>query len=215
MVPMHNNQSRNEILERIAAASNKRLAFVNKTNDSTADIYKPIEPDAVSCFKNELESISGKCYICKDDSDQFIQLKSFLSEQNILSVFCRDAKIRDLLEKNHITVSSNELDFENMEVGITTCDFLIARTGSIIVNSATPSGRQMNVFPPIHVILANTTQLHDYPENAYITTQEKYRNNWPSTIATITGPSRTADIEKTLVLGAHGPKELVVFLSNE
>ena len=54
---MHNNQSRNEILERIAAASNKRLAFVNTTNESAIDIYKPIELDAVSCFKNELESI--------------------------------------------------------------------------------------------------------------------------------------------------------------
>lgn len=212
---MHNNQSRNEILERIAAASTKRLAFVNTTNESAVDIYKPIEPDTVSCFKNELESISGKCYICNNDSDQFFQLKNFLFEQNILSVFCRDAKVIDLLEKNHISVTSNELDFENMQVGITTCDFLIARTGSIIVNSATPSGRQMNVFPPIHVILANATQLLDYPEDAYKATQEKYKNNWPSTIATITGPSRTADIEKTLVLGAHGPKELVVFLSNK
>jgi L-lactate dehydrogenase complex protein LldG len=211
---MHNNQSREEILERIAAASNKRLAFVNTTTDSADDIYKPIEPDSVSCFKTELESISGKCFICKDNSDQFIQLKNFLSESNIGSVYCRDAKMLHLLEKNQISVHSNEQDFENMEVGITTCDFLIARTGSIIVNCATPSGRQMNVFPPIHIVFANATQLLDYPEDAYKIVQEKYKNNWPSTISTITGPSRTADIEKTLVLGAHGPKELVVFLSN-
>jgi L-lactate dehydrogenase complex protein LldG len=52
----------------------------------------------------------------------------------------------------------------------------------------------------------------DYPEDALVAMQEKYGNSLPSTISTITGPSRTADIEKTLVLGAHGPKEFIVFL---
>ena len=42
--------------------------------------------------------------------------------------------------------------------------------------------------------------------------KNKYGQNLPSMVCNITGPSRTADIEKTLVLGAHGPKELIVFL---
>ena len=42
--------------------------------------------------------------------------------------------------------------------------------------------------------------------------KKKYPDNYPSMISLITGPSRTADIEKTLVMGAHGPKELYVFL---
>ena len=45
--------------------------------------------------------------------------------------------------------------------------------------------------------------------------KEKYGQKLPSMISTITGPSRTADIEKTLVLGAHGPKELYVFLIDD
>ena len=44
--------------------------------------------------------------------------------------------------------------------------------------------------------------------------REKYKTRLPSQITLITGPSRTADIEKTLVLGAHGPKELHVFILN-
>ncbi|MEI7503277.1 MAG: LUD domain-containing protein, partial [Paludibacter sp.] len=69
------------------------------------------------------------------------------------------------------------------------------------------------VFPPIHIVIANESQLVGFPEDALVSIQKKYSNNLPSMISTITGPSRTADIEKTLVLGAHGPKEFIVFLS--
>jgi len=100
-----------------------------------------------------------------------------------------------------------------MQAGITGCEFLIARTGSVVVSSASLSGRQMNVFPPVHIVLAHISQLVNLPEDALIAMQEKYGITLPSTISTITGPSRTADIEKTLVLGAHGPKEFIVFLS--
>lgn len=99
-----------------------------------------------------------------------------------------------------------------MEAGITGCEFLIARTGSVLVSSASLSGRQMHAFPPVHFIMAYQSQLVDYPENALKAIQQKYGTKLPSAITTITGPSRTADIEKTLVLGAHGPKELIVLL---
>jgi len=63
--------------------------------------------------------------------------------------------------------------------------------------------------------LAHVSQLVDYPEEAYLAIQKKYGDSLPSSVTTITGPSRTADIEKTLVLGAHGPKEFLVFLCKE
>ena len=90
---------------------------------------------------------------------------------------------------------------------------MVARTGSVLVSSASQSGRQLNVFPPIHIVLAHVSQLVNYLDEALVAIQQKYGNHLPSIISTITGPSRTADIEKTLVLGAHGPKEFVVFLS--
>ena len=109
--------------------------------------------------------------------------------------------------------TDNPTDFDKMQAGISSCEFLVARTGSVIVSSASESGRQMNVFPPIHIVIANSTQLVDYLTDALVELHNKYGNVLPSTITTITGPSRTADIEKTLVLGAHGPKEFIVFLS--
>ena len=70
----------------------------------------------------------------------------------------------------------------------------------------------MFVYPPVHIVIARKNQLVGYLEEAYSGIHEKYNDNFPSQIALITGPSRTADIEKTLVLGAHGPRELRVFI---
>jgi L-lactate dehydrogenase complex protein LldG len=108
-------------------------------------------------------------------------------------------------------VQSSELPKE-VEVGITGCEFLIAHTGSALVSSAQKGGRQMFVYPPVHIIIASKNQLVDYLDKAYSGIRDKYKNDLPSQITLITGPSRTADIEKTLVLGAHGPRELRVFL---
>ena len=52
-------------------------------------------------------------------------------------------------------------------------------------------------------------------KDAFKIMKDKYENNLPSMISTITGPSRTADIEKTLVLGAHGPREIFVLLIDD
>jgi L-lactate dehydrogenase complex protein LldG len=64
----------------------------------------------------------------------------------------------------------------------------------------------------VHIVVAYTSQLvHDIKDGLQLV-QDKYGDRLPSMISLISGPSRTADIEKTLVLGAHGPKELILFL---
>lgn len=179
------------------------------------EIYKPILPNAETCFKNELESISGKCEIFSTQKELFQYFKKILSNKNIDKIFCREEKISEKLSESQILHTKHKDEFENMEVAVTSCDFLIARTGSVVVTSASESGRQLISLPPIHIVLADVSQLVNYPEDAYLNILKKYENNLPSQITTITGPSRTADIEKTLVLGAHGPKEFIVLLCRE
>jgi L-lactate dehydrogenase complex protein LldG len=104
----------------------------------------------------------------------------------------------------------NEL--ESCDVGITECDALIAQTGSILVTGRSAGGRALSVLPPHHVVLARRDQLiADLPE-AFALLKRKYGANYPSFISFITGPSRTGDIERILILGAHGPKKLTIFL---
>jgi len=209
---MSTDLSRQKILEQIAKSGKNRPVFVRVSSSDIDTIYKPILPDAITCFKNELELINGQCVLCEDEQDLYSKLNLFVQQNNFPYLYCRDSYIADQLTIYKIPFSVNESDFESMQAGITGCEFLVARTGSVLVSSASKSGRQMNVFPPVHIVLAHVSQLVNYPEDALIAIHEKYGDSLPSSISTITGPSRTADIEKTLVLGAHGPKELVVFL---
>ncbi len=106
----------------------------------------------------------------------------------------------------------NVHDLESCDAGITECDALIAQTGSILITNRSAGGRALSVLPPHHVVLARRNQLvPDLPE-AFALLKKKYAPNYPSFISLITGPSRTGDIERILVLGAHGPKKLTIFL---
>lgn len=209
---MSQSLSRQEILEKIRRVPVRKQLEPEEISFDNQEIYKPVLPDAISCFKNELEAISGFCKIIPNENELFKSLKSELHIRGISSVYCRDMEIAAKLTQNNIQFTDKPEDFESMSCGVTACEYLIARTGSVLVSSNGPSGRQMNVFPPIHIVIAYSSQLLNYPEDALLAIQEKYRGKLPSAITTITGPSRTADIEKTLVLGAHGPKELLVFI---
>jgi L-lactate dehydrogenase complex protein LldG len=99
---------------------------------------------------------------------------------------------------------------EACDVGISECDALIAQTGSVLVTSRSAGGRALSVLPPHHVVLARRDQLVPDLPAAFDLVKKKYADNYPSMISFITGPSRTGDIERILVLGAHGPKKLTV-----
>jgi L-lactate dehydrogenase complex protein LldG len=99
---------------------------------------------------------------------------------------------------------------ESCDAGITECDALIAQTGSVLVTTRSAGGRALSVLPPHHVVLARRDQLLPDLPAAFALLEQKYAQNYPSFIGFITGPSRTGDIERILVLGAHGPKKLTI-----
>jgi L-lactate dehydrogenase complex protein LldG len=102
-------------------------------------------------------------------------------------------------------------DLEACDAGITECDALVAQTGGVLVTNRSAGGRALSVLPAHHVVLARVDQLvPDLPE-AFALLKRKYSAKYPSFISFITGPSRTSDIERILVLGAHGPRKLTIF----
>jgi L-lactate dehydrogenase complex protein LldG len=101
-------------------------------------------------------------------------------------------------------------ELERCDAGITQCDALVAQTGSVLVTSRSAGGRALSVLPPHHVVVARRSQLVPDLVAAFGLLKKTYAANYPSFISFITGPSRTGDIERILVLGAHGPKRLTI-----
>ncbi|MBI1840080.1 MAG: LUD domain-containing protein [Verrucomicrobia bacterium] len=105
-------------------------------------------------------------------------------------------------------------EMEDCDAGVTECDALVAQTGSVVLTSRSAGGRALSVLPPHHVVLARLSQLvRDLPA-AFALLQAKYSYDYPSFMTFITGPSRTGDIERILVLGAHGPKKLTILCAD-
>lgn len=101
-------------------------------------------------------------------------------------------------------------ELEKCDASITECDALVAQTGGVAVTSRSTGGRALTVLPPHHVVVARREQLVADLPAAFALLQEKYSPDFPGMISFITGPSRTGDIERILVLGAHGPKKLTI-----
>ena len=101
---------------------------------------------------------------------------------------------------------------EACDAGLTECESLVAQTGSVCVSTRSSGGRTLSVLPPHHIVIARKEQLVADLAAAYERLAAKYRDGYPSFVGFVTGPSRTGDIERILVLGAHGPKRLTVLL---
>ena len=80
------------------------------------------------------------------------------------------------------------------------------------MSTAQQSGRTTSVYAPVHICVAYSSQVVYDIKDALQLLKEKYAGKLPSLITFASGPSRTADIEKTLVTGVHGPKEVYCFL---
>lgn len=105
-------------------------------------------------------------------------------------------------------------ELEQCSVGITNCECIVAQTGSVLISSTKSGGRALSVLPPHHVVIAHKSQLVPDLVEAFDFLQAQYGENLPTYLSFITGPSRTGDIERILVLGAHGPKRLSILFAN-
>lgn len=101
-------------------------------------------------------------------------------------------------------------------IGITRAALGVAETGSVLIHLDEVDGHLLSMLPEIHVALLHQDALVDSLEEGLLLTRylvlKSQARGLPSYLSWVTGPSRTADIERVLTIGVHGPKELYIFL---
>ena len=209
------NPSKEAILKRIRQGLTRRNALPPEPN-FTSDIYsRSPEEDLSVVFAQQFLQHKGEFYFVENEKELCDVLSTVASVKAFKNIYVWEKALIDMLEPSALVFETSEKDFTEAGVGITTCEVLIARTGSVLVSSAELSGRRLSIYPHIHIVIARTSQLVYDIKDGLEFMRSTYGANLPSMICLETGPSRTADIEKTLVLGAHGPKELLVFLIDD
>jgi L-lactate dehydrogenase complex protein LldG len=189
--------ARDNILERVRSAL--RVPAQQPLPPTTAPIFPPVtNPEAR--FREEFATLKGE----------------FIESGETLAGFLKGfAKIAtdgsDLVGK---TVGQANASVRECYLGVTGCDCLVAQTGSVIVSTISAGGRALSVLPPTHLVIARREQIVPDLATAMAFLRERYDKRWPSALSVITGPSRTADIEKILVMGAHGPKRLALYFAD-
>jgi L-lactate dehydrogenase complex protein LldG len=109
-----------------------------------------------------------------------------------------------------IDLLKNDL-FNTVDVGVTIADCAIADTGTLIQSNPIRMPRTLSLVPPIHICILDVE--HIYENMQAMLLSEEYNKQMPSNLIFISGPSKTADIQQTLAYGAHGPRELIVILT--
>nr|HEV7955277.1 LUD domain-containing protein [Candidatus Acidoferrales bacterium] len=214
IVAQMENPGREAILSRIRAALTKPAAHhIAKTE---GEIFYPVG-DPLQRFQKECTINNTECLLTESLAASAAAIAEIISALPAGPIFLQDApvlrRLAPTLSGGHnIRWSTEGIPAEDSQATITLADTLVAATGSIFVTSA-HGGRGAAVVAPIHIVLAFTDQLVPDLEAAFARLYENGAAQQNSMVVLITGSSRTADIEKILVMGAHGPRRLIVALS--
>ena len=208
---MNVSPSKENILKKIREALSHSTPLPFPQSEGNQPVFPPLQQEIEVEFAEQFTQLQGKFIYCINQQELAFQLSSLVKKQNWEKVFCVEDKliapvasqISDRIVQTHLA---------DCDASITGCEYLVARTGTIVMSSAQTSGRTTSVYAPIHICIAFTSQLVYDLKDALQAAKDKYGYNIPSLLTFATGPSRTADIEKTLVVGVHGPKEVYLFL---
>ena len=166
-------------------------------------------------FASEFIKLGGKFIFCENEQELMQNLTILYENRGWGQLLCADERLLKLFRNNKIDILvPADAGFESADACITGCEMLVARTGSILLSSRLNMGRMAPVYFPVHIVFAYANQIALDIEDGINAIKKKYGNDLPSMINLASGPSRTADIEKTLVVGVHGPGEVFCFFIN-
>ena len=207
------SSSKEKILKKVREALSNPVPLPFPKSEGTNSVFQPQNEDLEILFAQEFTKLLGKFAFCISKADMRLQLQNLIAEKKWENIYCVEDSLLKIF-KEAKTLNLNQSTLAECDAAITTCKFLVARTGAIVLSSDQQSGRTVSAYAPVHICIAYINQLV-YDTKDALKLLKSSPEGFPSFVTFAAGPSRTADIEKTLVVGVHGPREVYLFLIDE
>lgn len=189
------------------------IPFADAEKRHADNIYTLNEAFPEEQFANNFSQLGGRFVYCADNNELVANIHALYVGRDWGKMLCAEMNVLKTLQAEYPDMVLPATDSrEEADACITGCEALIGRTGSAIISSRQYFGRTSTVYYPVHIIVAQMHQVVADIQQGIELMKKRYGANLPSMINLATGPSRTADIEKTLVVGVHGPAEVFCFL---
>lgn len=207
--------AKENILKRVRNALSQPVPLPFPRAEGQQTVYRTQTGSLEEVFAQTFSALKGRFIFCANHQELAEALAALATHEQWENCYCRELPLLHQLEPFALPFLNQGTDLGQANAGLTSCEALVARTGSVLMSAAQPSGRTVGIFPPVHVVVAYIDQLVYDITDAFGLLQAHYPENLPSMVSLQSGPSRTSDIEKTSVIGVHGPAEVYVFLVDE
>jgi L-lactate dehydrogenase complex protein LldG len=212
--------SRDAILQRVHNELSKYPAVERPAAVVVWPRKNPAPAEMAEQFAAELTNVQGEVIRCATMKDAKQRLTELVSKAGWTSIGAMD---RPLVREVTGDLSPSAVNWEMAEwpaqrmaqlaASVIEPEMLLADTGSCLIACPTAQDRLLCYLPPACAVIARTSQLVEHLPAAWATIGPRVADPaLKGEFVIVTGPSRTADIEKILILGVHGPKRVVVML---
>lgn len=208
---MEESTPKEKILKRIRQALLYKSKNPYANIDLESGVFTKDSRDLRVQFATQFTAAAGHFVYCENEFDYMDNLLTIIGERSISKIFCNETKLVNEFDDIGLEFTSSVENLMKTDAAITSCESLQARTGSILLSSR-KNGRLPSISSPVHFVKAYTSQLVPDMRDSLLLLKNKYGSNLPSMLCYAAGPSRTSDIERTLVIGAQGPKEVFLLL---
>jgi L-lactate dehydrogenase complex protein LldG len=179
-------------------------------------------------FAQSLSSVNAEVYFIPA-TDVAHKIQDVLQDRNITTLLAGEdpqadpvlAALQGIQAARFDTIIEEVQDhlFQQTPAALTFAHAGIAETGSLVAIPSAAEPRSLSLVPPLHIVVVAESRLfntfHELVQQEKWAAKAQVEGGMPTNIVLISGPSKTADIEQTLAYGVHGPRELVVLVTQD
>jgi len=172
----------------------------------------------IETFVQHFEKLAGKAFVVPDAGAVVPQLSPLLDGKRVVASnapFLAACGITALpqVESEFTDRDALRVACAAADIGITSADYALAETGTLVMLSSRQEARLVSLLPPVHVAIFQRSRIVANLDE--LLTRLPKPTEQSSSMVLITGPSRTADIEQILIRGVHGPGEIYALIVDD